>query len=59
MQRDSIANTFIVSLVLCIVCSLLVSAAAVALKPARSRTNSSTASAISSKTLGLAEDQNR
>lgn len=31
-QRDSITNTFVVTLVLCIVCSLLVSTAAVALK---------------------------
>lgn len=31
-QRDSIVNTFIVTLVLCIACSLLVSASAVALK---------------------------
>ena len=31
--KDSIANTLIVSLTLCIVCSLLVSGAAVALKP--------------------------
>ncbi len=31
-RRDSITNTFIVTLVLCIVCSLLVSTAAVALK---------------------------
>ena len=31
--KDSIANTFLVSLVLCVVCSLLVSSAAVALKP--------------------------
>ncbi len=31
--KDSIANTFLVSIVLCVVCSLLVSGAAVALKP--------------------------
>lgn len=31
-QRDSMTNTFVVTLVLCIVCSLLVSTAAVALK---------------------------
>ena len=31
--KDSIANTFLVSFVLCVVCSLLVSTAAVALKP--------------------------
>lgn len=35
--KDSIANTFIVSLVLCIVCSLLVSGAAVSLKPRQKR----------------------
>ncbi len=35
-QRDSIRNTFVVSLVLCIVCSLLVSTAAVALKEVQS-----------------------
>lgn len=32
-DKDSIANTFLVSIVLCVVCSLLVSGAAVALKP--------------------------
>ncbi len=32
-QRDSLANTFLVSTVLCVVCSLAVSAAAVALRP--------------------------
>ena len=31
-QRDSMTNTFVVTLVLCIGCSLLVSTAAVALK---------------------------
>lgn len=31
--KDSIANTFLVSIVLCVVCSLVVSTAAVALKP--------------------------
>ncbi len=36
-RRDSIANTFVVSLVLCIVCSLMVSTAAVALKKAQSK----------------------
>jgi Na+-transporting NADH:ubiquinone oxidoreductase subunit C len=35
--KDSIANTIIVSLTLCIVCSLLVSGAAVALKPLQER----------------------
>ncbi len=35
--KDSIANTFLVSLVLCVVCSLLVSSAAVALKPLQER----------------------
>ncbi len=35
--KDSIANTLIVSLTLCIVCSLLVSGAAVALKPLQER----------------------
>jgi Na+-transporting NADH:ubiquinone oxidoreductase subunit C len=33
MQRDSIANTFAVAFVLCLVCSLIVSASAVGLKP--------------------------
>jgi Na+-transporting NADH:ubiquinone oxidoreductase subunit NqrC len=32
-DKDSIANTFLVSIVLCVVCSLLVSGAAVVLKP--------------------------
>ncbi len=36
-QRDSITNTFVVTLVLCIVCSLLVSTAAVALKDAQGK----------------------
>ncbi len=33
MQRDSISNTFIVAASLCLICSLLVSAAAIQLKP--------------------------
>ncbi len=33
LQRDSYANTFRVSIILCVVCSLAVSAAAVALRP--------------------------
>jgi Na+-transporting NADH:ubiquinone oxidoreductase subunit C len=33
MQRDSMANTFVVAFVLCGICSLLVSASAVGLKP--------------------------
>ena len=37
LPKDSIANTFLVSLTLCIVCSLLVSTAAVVLKPAQQR----------------------
>ncbi len=36
-NKDSLANTFIVATVLCLVCSLLVSAAAVALKPIKDR----------------------
>ncbi len=35
--RDSIANTFMVSMILCVVCSLLVSSAAVILKPMQDR----------------------
>lgn len=35
--KDSIANTFLVSVVLCVVCSLIVSTAAVALKPLQTR----------------------
>lgn len=35
--KDSIANTFLVSIVLCVVCSLVVSGAAVALKPMQER----------------------
>ncbi len=38
--KDSIANTLIVSLTLCIVCSLLVSGAAVALKPLQEKNKS-------------------
>src|SRR5690606_7336171 len=37
-SRDSLQNTFIVSTLLCVVCSLAVSAAAVALRP-RQETN--------------------
>lgn len=37
MKRDSIANTFVVAGGLCIVCSLLVSGAAVMLRPAQQR----------------------
>jgi Na+-transporting NADH:ubiquinone oxidoreductase subunit C len=37
MQRDSIANTFTVAACLCIVCSVLVSTAAVVLRPAQER----------------------
>ena len=33
MQRDSIANTFLVAVVLCAVCGALVSGSAVALRP--------------------------
>ncbi len=36
-QRDSITNTFVVTLVLCVVCSLMVSTAAVALKEVQSK----------------------
>lgn len=35
--KDSMANTFLVSIVLCVVCSLLVSGAAVSLKPLQER----------------------
>jgi len=38
--KDSIANTLVVSLTLCIVCSLLVSGAAVALKPMQEKNKS-------------------
>ncbi len=37
MKRDSIANTFIVALSLCLVCSFLVALAAVGLKPFQDR----------------------
>jgi Na+-transporting NADH:ubiquinone oxidoreductase subunit C len=37
MQRDSIANTFTVAVCLCIVCSVVVSTAAVMLRPAQER----------------------
>lgn len=37
MPRDSIANTFVVALSLCLVCSLMVSLAAVGLKPTQDR----------------------
>ena len=33
MSRDSVGHTLIVAVVLCVVCSLLVSAAAVGLRP--------------------------
>jgi Na+-transporting NADH:ubiquinone oxidoreductase subunit C len=36
MQRDSISNTFVVATALCVVCSVLVSTAAVGLRPAQS-----------------------
>jgi len=37
LERDSIANTLLVALGVCLVCSILVSGAAVALKPAKER----------------------
>jgi Na+-transporting NADH:ubiquinone oxidoreductase subunit C len=37
MQRDSVANTFTVAICLCVVCSVLVSTAAIVLKPAQER----------------------
>ncbi len=37
MQRDSIANTFIIAVGVCLVCSFLVSSAAVGLKPLQDR----------------------
>ncbi|MCH5378279.1 MAG: Na(+)-translocating NADH-quinone reductase subunit C [Planctomycetes bacterium] len=37
MQRDSIANTFTVAILLCVVCSVMVSTAAVLLRPAQER----------------------
>ncbi len=37
MQRDSIANTFTVAICLCVVCSVMVSTAAVVLRPAQER----------------------
>ncbi len=37
LERDSIANTLLVAIAVCLVCSILVSGAAVALKPAQQR----------------------
>lgn len=54
--KDSIANTFIVSLVLCVVCSLLVSSAAVALKPRQERNKKLDRQKNIISAAGLAED---
>ncbi|QDV27637.1 Na(+)-translocating NADH-quinone reductase subunit C [Aureliella helgolandensis] len=55
-DKDSIANTFIVSLVLCIVCSLLVSGAAVSLKPRQERNKLLDRQKNIIAAAGLAED---
>lgn len=54
--KDSIANTFLVSLVLCVVCSLLVSSAAVALKPMQKQNKLLDRQKNIIEAAGLAED---
>ncbi|MEM8736622.1 MAG: Na(+)-translocating NADH-quinone reductase subunit C [Planctomycetota bacterium] len=54
--KDSIANTFLVSLVLCVVCSLLVSSAAVALKPIQEKNKVLDRQKNIIAAAGLAED---
>lgn len=54
--KDSIANTFLVSIVLCVVCSLLVSGAAVALKPMQERNKLLDRQRNILEAAGLAED---
>lgn len=58
-QRDSIKNTFVVSLVLCIVCSLLVSTAAVALKDVQGKNKLLDRQRNIIEAAGLAEDAGR
>lgn len=55
-QRDSITNTFVVSLVLCIVCSLLVSSAAVFLKDVQDKNKLLDRQRNIVEASGLAED---
>ncbi|MDZ4851448.1 MAG: Na(+)-translocating NADH-quinone reductase subunit C [Pirellulaceae bacterium] len=55
-QRDSIKNTFVVSLVLCVVCSLLVSTAAVSLKDIQSKNKLLDRQRNIIEAAGLAED---
>ncbi len=54
--KDSIANTFLVSIVLCVVCSLLVSGAAVSLKPLQERNKLLDRQRNIIEAAGLAED---
>jgi Na+-transporting NADH:ubiquinone oxidoreductase subunit C len=54
--KDSIANTLIVSLTLCVVCSLLVSGAAVTLKPLQERNKLLDRQRNIIEAAGLAED---
>ncbi|GIW98753.1 MAG: Na(+)-translocating NADH-quinone reductase subunit C [Pirellulaceae bacterium] len=56
LPKDSMANTFLVSIVLCIVCSLLVSTAAVALKPRQERNKVLDQQRNIIAAAGLAED---
>ena len=55
-QRDSMTNTFVVTLVLCIVCSLLVSTAAVALKDVQDKNKLLDRQRNIIEAAGLAED---
>ncbi len=59
LPKDSMANTFLVSLVLCVVCSLLVSGAAVALKPMQERNKLLDRQKNIIEAAGLAEDGKR
>ena len=54
--KDSMANTFLVSIVLCVVCSLLVSGAAVKLKPLQERNKLLDQRRNIVQVAGLAED---
>lgn len=56
LPKDSIANTFLVSIVLCVVCSLLVSSAAVLLKPMQERNKLLDRQRNIIEAAGLAED---
>jgi Na+-transporting NADH:ubiquinone oxidoreductase subunit C len=57
-DKDSIANTFLVSIVLCVVCSLLVSGAAVVLKPLQQKNKLLDKQKNIIAAAGLSEDAN-